>query len=103
MILKGGVSSWDLNVLCTPEKEEETEEEEEEEKAGGEMKLQSSHKLPYRVVGDYEVIANSYVLLTIISLTITRATRRDTTRQLPLSVTRPALILLLTPSLVLTT
>ena len=93
-----------MNVLCTPEKEEETEEEEEEEeKAGGQMKLQSSHNLPYRVVADYEVIANSYVLLTIISLTITRAMRRDTTHQLPLSVTRPALMLLLTPSLVLTT
>ena len=87
-----------MNVLCTPEKEEETEEEEEEEKAGGEMKLQSSHNLPYRVVEDYEVIANSYVLLTIISLTITRAMRRDTTRQLPLPVTMSlALILLLIP------
>ena len=90
-----------MNVLCTPAIEE-TEETEEDEKAIGQMKLQDSHQIPYRVVAEYEVIAYPVlyicVLLGIFYLTITRAMRRDTTRQLPLPVTMSlALILLLIP------
>ena len=84
-----------MNVLCTPAIEE-TEETEEDEKAIGQMKLQDSHQIPYRVVAEYEVIATYLhscvvcVLLGILYLTITRAMRRDSTHQPRLSVTRPA-------------
>ena len=42
-----------MNVLCTPEIEETKEAEKEEEEK--QMEFQGSHKLPYRVVAEYEV------------------------------------------------